>query len=127
MKQYQEEGGPATRIENLAGSAKDYAEMRIDAFKLRLTEKLSILFSRIIFSLIILILLGIACAFLASALSLYIGDLIGSKAAGSLITASFFILLAIIAYLMKKKFLLDSMVRLFVSIIFDNENEEEKS
>lgn len=127
MKQNQEEGGPATRVENLAGSAKDYAEMRIDAFKLRLTEKLSLLFSRIVFSLILVVLLGIACAFLASALSLYIGDLIGSKAAGSLITASIFIVLAIVVYLNRKKFFLDSMVRLFVSIIFENENEEEKS
>jgi Zn-dependent protease with chaperone function len=127
MKQNQEEGGPATRVENLAGSAKDYAEMRIDAFKLRLTEKLSLLFSRIVFSLILVVLLGIACAFLASALSLYIGDLIGSKAAGSLITASIFMVLAIVVYLNRKKFFLDSMVRLFVSIIFENENEEEKS
>jgi hypothetical protein len=125
MEKQKEEKGPASRAENLAGSAKEYADLQIDAMKLKMAENLSVLFSKILYSVTLLILLGIATAFLASAFSWYIGDLLNSKAAGALTTASLFVLFAFVVFLKRKTFFIDSMVRLFISMLFETTNQKE--
>lgn len=122
MKKNKEESGPLGNLENLAGSAKEYMDMRVDSFKLRTVESLSSLFSKVIYALLLIILLGIAAAFMASALSWYLGDLLNSRATGALITAGIFILLAMVVILKRKRLLIDSMVRMFIPMFFESDN-----
>lgn len=122
MKKNKEETGPVENLESFVGSAKEYIDMQIDSLKLRMVENLSLLFSRIIYTLLLIILLGIAVAFMASALSWYIGALLDSRVWGSLITAGVFILFAIIIIFKRKKLLIDSMVKMFIPMFFESSN-----
>ena len=122
MKHNKEERGPIGNFENLTDSAREYLDMRIDSFKLRVVESLSKLFSKILYVLILIIILAIAVALTASALSIYIGRLLNSEALGSIITAGGFILLATIVILKRKTLFTDSMVKMFIPLFFENEN-----
>ena len=130
MKQNKVESGPLGNLENLTGSAKEYLDMRLDSFKLKMVENLSLLFSKILYTLLLIIILGIAAAFMASALSWYLGDLLNSRVAGSLIVAGVFILLALVILYNRKKILLDSMVKMFIPMFFESDtftDREEQS
>lgn len=122
MKKDKEETGPIGNLENLAGSAKEYMDMRIDSFKLKMVESLSLLFSKIVYVLLLIVVLGIAVALLASALSWYLGELLNSRAIGALITAGVFILFAIVIILKRKNLLIDSMVKMFIPMFFEKNN-----
>lgn len=126
MNKNNEETGPVGNLENLASSAKEYMDMRIDSLKLRMVESLSSLFSKIVYVILLIILLGIATASMASALSWYLGDLLNSRAMGALITGGIFILVAIILIIKRKRFLIDSMVKMFVPMFFESDNLKEE-
>jgi nitrate reductase gamma subunit len=128
MATSKDETGPVGKFENLADSAKEYLDMRLDAIKLQLVENLSLLFSRIVSVSLLIIFIGIALAFLASAFSWWIGDLLGSKAAGTVITGGIFLLLALILYFRRRKLFINSMVAMFSKMFFepvDKISEEE--
>ncbi len=118
-----EETGPVGKFENLADSAKEYLDMRLDAIKLKMVESLSVIFSRIVYAALLIISLGIALAFMASAFSWWLGDLLESKAAGTLITGGLFVLAAFILYLRRDKLFINSLVTLFSKMFFEQENK----
>jgi len=126
MKKNKEAAEPIENLETLAGSAKEYIDMRINAFKLKIVENLSLLFSKIIYALLLIVILGISAALIASALSWYLGDLLNSRATGSLITAGIFILLAIIIILKRKKLFINTMVKMFIPIFFEPANKTDQ-
>lgn len=122
-----DESGPIGKIENLAGNTREYIDMRIDSLKLKMVESLSILFSRILYAIILVLLLGSAFAFIATAFSTWMSELTGSSIIGMLITASLFIILAFLLFLKRKRFFVNRMVELFISLFFnpgDNYTEE---
>jgi hypothetical protein len=118
-----DETGPVGKFENLADSAKEYLDMRLDAIKLQLVENLSVLFSRIVSVTLLIIFIGIALAFLASAFSWWIGDLLESKAAGTVITGGLFLLLALILYFRRRKLFINSMVAMFSKMFFETSDK----
>ncbi|MFA6769985.1 MAG: phage holin family protein [Bacteroidales bacterium] len=126
MEKNEEKSEPIGNLKNLSSSAKEYMDMHIDSFKLRMVESLSQLFSKIVYTLILIVILGIAAAFIASALSWFLGDLLNSRIAGTLITAGIFILLAVVIVLRRKKLLLDSMVKMFIPLFFEPNNLTDK-
>lgn len=126
MKKNSAEAEPVGNLETLANSVKEYIDMRIDSFKLRMVESLSLLFSKIIYALLLIVILGIAAALMASALSWYLGDILNSRAAGSLITAGIFILLAIVIILKRKTFFINTMVKMFIPIFFEPTNKTDQ-
>ena len=111
--------GTKDSFENLTDTAKEYLDMRIDALKLQLVHHLSILFAKIVYIIIILICGGIAAAFFAAALSSYIGELLNSEAAGTLITGGIFVLIIFILYLKRKTIFTTSMVKMFSKMFFE--------
>ncbi|MDP3453570.1 MAG: hypothetical protein Q8R90_11520 [Bacteroidales bacterium] len=123
MATSKDETGPVGKFENLADSAKEYLDMRLDAIKLQLVENLSVLFSRIVSVTLLIIFIGIALAFLASAFSWWIGDLLESKAAGTVITGGLFLLLALILYFRRRKLFINSMVAMFSKMFFETSDK----
>ena len=119
MKRGKEETGPVGNLENLVDGTKEYFDMRIDAVKLQLVENLSILFSKILFYVIVIILTCIGVAFFASALSWWIGGMLGSQAAGNLITGGIVLLIALFLLLLRKKLFINSMVATFSRMFFE--------
>lgn len=131
MNHNKEEQGPVGNIEKLTDSAKEYIDMRIDSFKLRIVENLSLFVSKILYMLLLIIILGVAIAFIASALSLFIGNLLNSEAQGAIITAGIFILMAAVIFLIRKRLFINSMVKMFIPLFFEdnypNNNKEEEA
>ena len=122
-----EESGPIGKIENLAGNTREYIDMRIDSLKLKMVESLSILFSRILYAIILVLLLGSAFAFLAAAFSSWMSEITGSPIIGPLITASLFLIIALILFIKRKRFFVNRMVELFISLFFNSgENNTEE-
>ncbi len=123
MTTSKEETGPVGKLENLADSAKEYLDMRLDAIKLKMVDSLSVLFSKIVYAALLIISLGIAVAFMASAFSWWLADLLESKAAGTLITAGVFLLISFILYLRRDKLFINSLVTLFSRMFFEQGNK----
>jgi len=119
MATTKEETGPVGNLENLAGSAKEYLDMRLDAIKLKMVESLSVLFSRILYATLLIIFLVFALAFMASSFSWWLGDLLGSKAAGALITGGVSLLIALILYIRRGKLFINSLVAMFSKMFFE--------
>lgn len=123
MKTNKEETGPAGKLENLADGAKEYLDMRVDSLKLQMVEHLSVLFSKILFAVIMIILLGVGVAFLASAFSWWIGGLLESQAAGNLITGGIVLLMSLVVFARRKKLFINSMITMFSHMFFESKNK----
>lgn len=107
-------------LSDLFSSIKCYIDLRIDEIKLALAENLAKIFSRVIFFFLLFILVGVVLGILAAALSSWFAVLVGSKTAGLLITAGIFLLLILVLYLFRDRFLINSPLRMFLRMFFDD-------
>ena len=105
---------------DLFSSIKCYIDLRIDEIKLALAENLAKIFSRIIFFFLLFILVGVVLGIAAAALSSCFTVLVGNRTAGLLITAGIFLLLILALFLFKDRFLINSPLRMFLRMFFDD-------
>ena len=105
---------------DLFSSIKCYIDLRIDEIKLALAENLAKIFSRIIFFFLLFILVGVVLGIAAAALSSWFTVLVGNRTAGLLITAGIFLLLILALFLFKDRFLINSHLRMFLRMFFDD-------
>ena len=105
---------------DLFSSIKCYIELRIEEIELALAEKLAKIFSGIIFFFLRLILVGVVLGIAAAALSSWFTVLVGNRTAGLLITAGIFLLLILALFLFKDRFLINSPLRMFLRMFFDD-------
>ncbi|MFA7116908.1 MAG: hypothetical protein WC140_06760 [Bacteroidales bacterium] len=110
--------------EDSLDSIKEYVDLKIDEKKLILTKNLAILFNKIIYFFIIILVIGLAIGFLSSFLSQWINSLLNSNDLGTLIVGGFFILIGIIVFLFRKKLFTNSMVKMFINMFFNNKEDE---
>lgn len=109
----------------LYDSVKDYVEARITLFKLRLTEKITRTFTYFISTAVIVTVLLFALLFLSFAFSFWYGKYNGNIAEGFLISAGFYLVLALIIFVFRKQIFADNIVKNISSIIFAEEEENE--
>lgn len=105
---------------DLFSSIKCYIDLRIDEIKLALAENLAKIFSRIIFFFLLFILVGVVLGIAAAALSSWFTVLVGNRTAGLLITTGIFLLLILALFLFKDRFLINSPLRMFLRMFFDD-------
>ena len=105
---------------DLFSSIKCYIDLRIDEIKLALAENLAKIFSRIIFFFLLFILVGVVLGIAAAALSSWFTVLVDNRTAGLLITAGIFLLLILALFLFKDRFLINSPLRMFLRMFFDD-------
>ena len=105
-------------------TVQDYVNLRIDEYKLKGIENMSILSAKTLVILIatmlgavILQLLGFAAAFL-------IGEIVGSTAAGFGITAVLFAIVLYIVYIKRNTLFLNRMVRLYAKMFFNSNRQQ---
>ena len=110
---------------DLFESLKRYVDLRVDEIKLILAENSARIFSKIVYITLSFILVGIILAILALALSNWLGAMVGSVAGGYMITACIFLILLLIVYLFRNKFFLNSNLRMFLKIFFNDENKSD--
>lgn len=109
-----------TPFEDIADSAKEYANLKIDEYKLRSVEGLSTLFNLVLFIIVATIVAGVALQLLGLAAGYAIGEATGSNALGFTIMGILFLIVVLVLYLRRKKLFVNQLVRLFIKLFFDN-------
>ena len=90
-------------VEELFEKLKDYADVRIDLFKLKSINKVSGFTSSVMTSLILLILLCGVLICITIGLGLWIGALIGKTYAGFFILGGIYIIIGLVLYAKREK------------------------
>ena len=106
-------------LEDIFLDAKDYIDTRIEYTKLSAVEKGSKIFADLITSGAVIVSFILAFLFASFTLALFLSDVLGSYARGFGCVAGIYLLLSIIVYLTKDKYIEKVLVNLFIKKYFD--------
>ena len=116
-------------IEDLVDDAKGFLEARVEYTRLYLVEKASKIFADLVTSTAVIVCFILAFLFGSVTLALYLSDVLGSYAGGFGCVSLFYILLAIIVYLTKDKYIEKAIINVAIRKYFDklaDKEEDEK-
>lgn len=116
-------------IEDLVDDAKGFLEARVEYTRLYLVEKASKVFADLVTSTAVIVCFILAFLFGSVTLALYLSDVLGSYAGGFGCVSLFYILLAIIVYLTKDKYIEKAIINVAIRKYFDklaDKEEDEK-
>ena len=108
-------------LENLGKSTVDYAEARIDDLKLRTAKGLSLTLGKLLYMLLVLFIVSVILTAVAIGGVMWIGELIGSYAAGAGIVAAAFAVILGIVILLRERLFRNTFVPMFIKLFFDEE------
>ena len=100
---------------------REYMDLRLDDFKLKAVDGLSVGVSRVLSLMVVLMLGAIVLAAFAFGTVLLLGDLIGSWAAAAFIIGGVFLVAFVAVLLVWKKLFVNIFVKLFIDIFYGNE------
>jgi len=109
----------------LVASVKRYLGYQKKFIKLDLTEKLTILLTALILGAIIFVIGIIAVIFLALTVAAIIETLTGSTWIAYGIVTCLFILLCVLLFLMREKWIVNPLTQFFSNILLDDSKNEE--
>jgi membrane protein insertase Oxa1/YidC/SpoIIIJ len=92
-----------TNVEELFQKLKDYAEVRMQLFKLKAINRVSGLMSSFVSVIILIILFSMAIIFISIAVALLIGEWLGHNYYGFFIVAAIYVIIGLIIYTMRDK------------------------
>lgn len=110
---------------SLVNNVKDYADLQLQLLKLNIVEKTSQILSLLIVIIAGTILLMAAFVYFSMMFVLWMKTLTGSLTYGFLIIAGFFLLLFILFVLLRKKMIINPIIRKMSSIMFNESGETE--
>ena len=118
-------------LEDIFLDAKEYIDTRIEYTKLSAVEKGSKIFADLITSGAVIVSFILAFLFASFTLALFLSDVLGSYARGFGCVAGIYLLLSIIVYLTKDKYIEKLLVNMFIKRYFDkvadkDDDDEEK-
>lgn len=105
----------ATNIELLYEKAKSYTETSIELFKLNAIDKTADIASSLFTRLAFLMIVAMFTLFINIALSLYIGKILDETYLGFLIISGFYLIVFLILYTYKDKFLKTPLTNLIIA------------
>ncbi|MBO8465667.1 MAG: hypothetical protein IAB93_06700 [Bacteroidetes bacterium] len=109
--------------EDLSKEAIEYAELRIDKFKLKTSKDIAVILGRI-FGMLAMLLVGMtALTAAAFGLVLIIGEALGSYAGGAFIVAGVFAVIVAVLFIFRKRLFLNTFVRLMVRLFYNKDEE----
>jgi hypothetical protein len=111
-------------VSTLSDHAKEYINLRVDLVKLILVEKVSRLTSLLLLFIIFFILLMFAAVFLSLAFVLWYGEHAGPMWAGALIVVGILFAKGILLYFLRKRLLLNPVIRQLSGIIMEDAGHE---
>ncbi|MNE53009.1 hypothetical protein D3C80_1477090 [compost metagenome] len=115
-------------IEDLIKDAKDYIEIRTEYTRLYLVEKVSKIFADIVTNALVIVCFVLAFLFGTFTLALFLSDLLGSFTRGFGCVALIYLVLAIVVYYTKEKYIEKAIVNFTIRNYFnklaDKEEEE---
>jgi hypothetical protein len=113
-------------ISDLSDQVRDYIHLRIDIFKLNLTEKLATLTTTLLISIIFFIVFLFFTLFLSLAFIFWFREYVGTAWVGALIVAGFYILVGIVVFLLRDKLFLNRIVVQISKILLEEEEQNEE-
>jgi DMSO/TMAO reductase YedYZ heme-binding membrane subunit len=113
-------------LEDLLSDAKVYVDARIEYIKLSAVEKGAKIFADLITNAAVIICFVLAFLFASFTLALYLSEVLGSYARGFGCVAGIYLLLSIIVYLIKDRYLERVLVNLFIRKYFDKVADKEE-
>ena len=102
------------KLEVLADSLKEYADIRYELLKLEIIDQSSSIISGMISSLIIISVLVLFTFFGSFYVAYYLSDLLQINYIGFAIVAGFYLLLAIFIYITKKNLIEKRIIAIFI-------------
>jgi hypothetical protein len=118
---------PKNDFQQLFADVKEYVQLQTDYLQIGLIEKLTKLFSKIIFGLIAFVLIFATLFYLLFALAYVLKPHLG-EAGSFAIIGSIFIVLLLIIYLFRKKLIINPILKMMVDVFSEksqNENKQE--
>ena len=108
-----------SQVESLLERIKDYVETRIELLKLKAIDKSSGVISSII-SLLVLVVFSVFFLILFSiGLALWVGDLLGKSYYGFFIVAFIYIIIGLVIFLQRKKWLKPPVENMMIKSFLD--------
>lgn len=114
-----------TKIEELAGSVKEYVNTRIESVKLNAAEKSSAIIANAIARVVGVVVFFFFMAFASIALSIGLGEWIGKAWAGFLIVACLYLLIGVVVWAGKERLIRLPVMNALIRQLF-NDDEEDK-
>jgi len=106
---------------DIPGKLKGIGTAYTEYYKAITYEKLVIIISGISILAILFITINLFLLFLFIGLALYIGKLLGSFALGFVILGSIYLLVGLLFYLMRKKWIISPVVKVLQTILYSDE------
>ncbi|MDE5609344.1 MAG: hypothetical protein K2I66_03045 [Bacteroidales bacterium] len=106
-------------VEDLSVSVREYLSKRWDAIKLGGVEGISVFVSRFVALSLSFLAFTVAFLFLGFALSYCIGHALNSDVWGFAIVGGAFLIGGLLLYLLRKRFMVNALVRFFVKLFFN--------
>lgn len=100
---------------------RKYLDLRLNEFKLRTIDGLSVGVSRVLSLMVVIMLGAIVLAAFAFGTVLLLGDVIGSWAGAAFIIGGFFLILLALMLLLWKRLFVNIFVKLFIGIFYEND------
>lgn len=118
-------------LEDIFMDAQAYIDTRIEYTKLSILEKSSKMFADLITNVTVIVCFLLAFLFASITLALYLAEVFGSYALGFGCVAGVYLLLSIIVFFTKDKYIENFLVNLFIKKYFEkvadkDEEDEEK-
>lgn len=117
-------------IEDLFEDAKSYIDTRVEYTRLYLVEKVSKIFADVVTNAAVVICFILAFLFGTFTLALFLSDVLGSYARGFGCVAGIYVLLALIVYYTKEKYIekaiINFTIRNYFNKLADKDEEDEQ-
>jgi hypothetical protein len=112
------------RIENIAGSIKEYAALKLEAAKLQLIEKISAVMANFAARLVVLVVFLHFLIFGSIALSFGIADYVGITWVGFLVVALLYLIAGIIVWVARVKIVRFPIMSVLITQLFGKDEED---
>ncbi|CAM4094231.1 MULTISPECIES: hypothetical protein [Flavobacterium] len=112
----------ATNIEMLFERTQDYTNSSIELFKLNAIDKIADITASITFRLVFGLIVAMFSLFINIGISLYIGKLIGENYLGFLIVSGFYLVIAILLFIFRDRFIKIPIMNLVIKKLLESKN-----
>jgi hypothetical protein len=115
------------KAEELAIHIKEYIQTEIELIKLNFAEKLSKILSNFLAIIILIWILLLSILFASISLAFFIGEKIGKMSVGFFIVSLIYLLIAMVSWYLRERFIRIPILNGILRQLFDHENKAEEN
>lgn len=110
----------------MSENVKAYIQLKTDILKISLTEKLSLITSALLLSVIFFILFLLITMFISMAFIFWFRDHAGPLYVGAIIVAGFYLIVGVIVFFLRNRLFVDPLVSKISQILLEEDDDEDK-